>query len=45
MAEILDTNTIAYQLKRKYPKKKKKKKTKIRDMYTTLAAIKKMYEN
>lgn len=26
MAEILDTGTMAYQLKRTYPKKKKKKK-------------------
>lgn len=34
MAEVLDTTTIAYQLKRRYPKKKKlKKKLKLREAY------------
>ena len=41
MAEILDTNTIGYQLKRTYPKRKRKKKLKLRDAYETMGRKKK----
>lgn len=39
----IDTGAIGYQLKRTYPKRKKEKKTKLKDAYdVTLEAIRKL---
>ena len=40
MPEILDTGSIAYQLKRTYPTRKRKKKVKLRDAHKTLGSMK-----